>query len=95
MAVNLSISTSTALLAGSALFFISAIAIAAIRNVARRNRRATPAYPSQPHTSTMWVNQPVSAPATKGNLTPDYAVSNDVVHAVAQQASPAAPTITS
>ena len=94
MAVNLSISTSTALLAGSALFFVSAIAIVSIRSVARRNRRATPAYPSQPHTSTMWVNQPVSAPATKANPSPNYAVSNDTVHAVAQQAAPAAPTIT-
>ena len=66
--MDFSISGDTAVLIGGAAFFAVAFGVALLRRHARRNRRPSPAYPSSPHSTQMWIKQPVSAPATIGQV---------------------------
>jgi hypothetical protein len=63
-----------AVLAGAAVFLILCIAYTQARKRAQRRRRAKPAYPTAPHTTTMWATQPVSAPATRAGQMTDQAL---------------------
>jgi hypothetical protein len=65
----LQISTSMAneFLAGAAIFLVLSVIFSVSRRRIKRHRRPKPAYPSAPHTTKMWADQPVSAPATTGH----------------------------
>lgn len=73
--MDISLAGEIALLAGTAILLVLCATTSRVRRQLSRKRRAKPAHPGAPHTSTMWANQHVSAAATRATAKSDHSLS--------------------